>query len=95
MMRDWEFLIMGVFVLGIMLCMFIDVLMKNKAMRFSYPNQKEIESTAKPVKVIEVFEGLADFGILNDQLLDQKKEFVYPMYIDCSRNSLEAQPPAC
>lgn len=94
-MRDVEFIIMGVFVIGIMLCMFVDVLMKDKAMRFSYQSQNEIESAAKSVKVIEVFEGLADFKVLNDQLLDQKKEVVYPMYIDCSRNTLQAQPPAC
>lgn len=95
MTRDLEFIIMGVFVIGIMLCMFIDVLMKNKAMKFSSPDQNERAITATSVQVIEVFEGLADFRILNDQSLDQKKEFVYPMYIDCSRNTLEAQPPAC
>ncbi|WP_407870575.1 hypothetical protein [Paenibacillus sp. P36] len=100
MMRDLEFIIMGVFVVGIMFCMFVDVLIKDKAMRFSYQSQLENESSEKSSKVIEVFEGLADFGAYEETLplslsSVQKREVVYPMYIDCSRNTLQAQPPAC
>lgn len=94
-MRDLEFIIMGVFVVGIMLCMFVDVLIKNKSMMLSYQSQHGNESSERSAKVIEVFEGLEDFGASEELLSAQKRELVYPMYIDCSRSAYQVQPPAC
>lgn len=90
-MKDLEFIALGLFVVGLMLCLFIDVFRKNRTMMLSYQNQYENEKT---LKLIEVFEGLEDFA----QLESAKgiKEVVYPMYIDCSRNAQQPiQPPAC
>lgn len=94
-MRDLGFIALGVFVIGIMLCMFVDVLIKNKSMMLSYQSQHGNENSERSVKVIEVFEGLEDFGASEELLSVQNREVVYPMYIDCSRIVHQVQTPAC
>ncbi|MDD9272211.1 hypothetical protein ACFPES_34855 [Paenibacillus sp. GCM10023248] len=90
-MRDLEFIALGLFVVGLMLCLCIDVFKRNRTMMLSYQNQSETENA---VRVIEVFEGLEE----PEELVPAAglKEVVYPMYIDCSRNVPQpVQPPAC
>lgn len=55
MMRELEFCVIGLFVIGIMLCLFIDVFKKNKSIIYSYQNLNEFSvEVPKPVEVIEV-----------------------------------------